>query len=67
MKPSDIISYIEMCQEEGFSLQKGMNYRVKSDYSIFLMSVRVGAPYSDEILEDGRVLIYEGHDAPRSK
>ena len=56
-----------MCQEEGFSLQKGMNYRVKSDYSIFLMSVRVGAPYSDEILEDGRVLIYEGHDAPRSK
>ena len=31
------------------------------------MSVRVGAPYSDRVLENGRVLIYEGHDVHRTK
>jgi hypothetical protein len=30
------------------------------------MSTRKGAPCTDEVLEDGRVLIYEGHDVPRS-
>ena len=31
------------------------------------MSVRPGAPYADQVLEDGKVLIYEGHDAPKTK
>jgi hypothetical protein len=30
------------------------------------MSTRRGAPYRDRFEEGGRVLIYEGHDAPRS-
>ena len=30
------------------------------------MSVRPNAPYRDEIKEDGKVLVYEGHDEPRS-
>ncbi len=30
------------------------------------MSVRKGAPYADRIEDGGRVLIYEGHDEPRS-
>jgi hypothetical protein len=28
------------------------------------MSVRPGAPYTDQVLENGRILIYEGHDVP---
>jgi hypothetical protein len=31
------------------------------------MSLRTGAPYADRIQDDGRVLIYEGHDIPQKK
>ena len=67
MQPGDIVSYIDMCREEGASLQRGMNYRLKGGMSVVLMSIRAGAPYSDKVEEDGRVLIYEGHDAAREK
>ncbi|HFD31827.1 MAG TPA: HNH endonuclease [Gammaproteobacteria bacterium] len=63
----NIISYIEMCQKEGTSLQKGMNFRLKGRHSVILMSVRQNSPYQDEITEDGTVLIYEGHDVPKTK
>ncbi len=62
-----IISYLEMCQNEGTSLQKGMNFRLKGKHSVILMSVRANAPYRDEVKEDGEVLIYEGHDEPKTK
>jgi hypothetical protein len=65
--PGDIISNIEMCQEEGASLQRGMNFRLRGDVSMILMSLRRGAPYADRVEEDGRVLIYEGHDVFRTK
>lgn len=61
-----IISYIEMCRrEEISSLQRGMNFRIKHSYSIILMSIRKGAPYKDQIIDEGRRLIYEGHNVPR--
>jgi hypothetical protein len=63
----NIVSYMEMCQKEGTSLQKGMNFRLKGKYSIILMSVRSNAPYRDEVKDDGAVLIYEGHDEPKIK
>ena len=63
----NIISYLEMCQKEGVSLQKGMNFRLKGKHSVILMSVRSNSPYRDEIQEDGSVLIYEGHDHPKIK
>jgi hypothetical protein len=63
---NEILSYLEMCQREGVSLQRGMNYRLGKSYSVLLMSVRQNAPYQDRIEEDGSVLIYEGHDVPRS-
>lgn len=63
----DVISYLDMCSAEGVNLQRGMNYRLGKNYSVILMSVRPNAPYSDRIEENGRVLIYEGHDVPRSK
>jgi hypothetical protein len=62
----DIISHAEMCQAERMSLQRGMNFRPKGRRSVFLMSVRKGAPYADRVEEGGKVLIYEGHDEPRS-
>ena len=62
---NEIISYFEACQREGGSLQKGMNYRRGTDYSVVLMSVRSNAPYRDRIEDDGATLIYEGHDVPR--
>jgi hypothetical protein len=65
--PTDIISYLEMCQEEGASLQRGMNYRLHGNRSVILMSLRPGAPYADRVEENGRVLVYEGHDAPASR
>ena len=64
---NEIIPYLDMCQREGLSLQKGMNYQVKGQYSIILMSQRPNAPYRDRIEEDGSVLIYEGHNIKRSR
>ena len=63
----DIISYLDLCNEEKSNLQKGMNYKIRDDYSIILMSLRKNAPYADRIEDDGRILIYEGHDMPKYK
>jgi hypothetical protein len=65
--PGHIISYLDMCREEGVNLQRGMNFRLKGGNSIILMSIRPGAPYADRIEESGNILIYEGHDSPRTK
>ena len=63
--PGDVLSYFEMCAEEGTSLRRGMNYRLRKKDTVILMSRRADAPYADRVEEDGRVLIYEGHDNPR--
>ena len=67
IKPGDIISYIEMCTEMGVNLQRGMNFRLHGGLSVILMSLRPGAPYADRIEDDGKVLIYEGHDVAKRK
>lgn len=67
MQPEDVISYLQMCTEEGASLQRGMNYLLNQNHSVILMSTRKGAPYDDRVSDDGRELIYEGHDQPRSE
>ena len=61
---NDVLSYLDMCQREGLSLQRGMNFRAGGDYSIILMSRRPNAPYRDRIEDDGTTLVYEGHDEP---
>jgi len=63
---NEIIPYLEMCQRERVNLQQGMNYRLGGTYSVILMSVRPNAPYRDAVVDDGTILIYEGHDVPRS-
>lgn len=64
--PGDIISHAEMCLEEGVSLQKGMNYKIRGGNTVILMSLRKGAPYADRVEENGEILIYEGHDVPKN-
>ncbi|MGB8991266.1 MAG: HNH endonuclease [Desulfobaccales bacterium] len=66
-KPGDVISYLDMCREESVNLQRGMNFRLRGNLSVILMSLRQGAPYADRIEENGNVLIYEGHDIPSFK
>lgn len=65
IKQGDVISYLDMCKEEGVNLQRGMNFRLKGGFSVILMSTRPGAPYADRIEDEGKTLIYEGHDAPQ--
>ena len=58
--------YLEMCQREGVGLQRGMNFELRDNHSVILMSVRPNAPYADRLEDDGTTLTYEGHDEPRS-
>jgi hypothetical protein len=62
---NEIIGYLEMCQREGCSLQRGMNFGLGGTHSVILMSVRQNAPYQDRFEDDGSTIIYEGHDEPR--
>src|SRR5271168_816087 len=55
-----------MCSAIGVNLQRGMNFRLREAESIILMSLRPGAPYADQVEDEGRVLIYEGHDVART-
>jgi hypothetical protein len=57
---------MEMCSTVGVNLQRGMNFRLRDAETVILMSLRPGAPYSDRIEDDGRILIYEGHDVSRT-
>lgn len=63
MQRGDVISYAKLTAEEGFSIQRGMNFYITGkDYSIILMSVRKGAPYNDKFINEGKSIIYEGHN-----
>lgn len=66
MQPGDIIKYVEMTMAEQCNLQRGMNFRIKPKYTIVLMSVRKGSPYSDRVEDDGETIIYEGHDVQKN-
>lgn len=63
----DIVSHAEMCVGFGVSLQRGMNFRLRGGNTVILMSLRRGAPYADRVEDGGRVVIYEGHDVPRTR
>jgi len=63
----DIFGYDKLVAAEKATLQKGMNYRVRKDYSVFLMSLRENAPYADALDEVTGMLTYEGQDEPDRK
>ena len=67
LSQGDVLSYLEMCGNFGVNLQRGMNFRLKGSESLILMSIRPGAPYADRYEDEGRVIIYEGHDIPRTQ
>lgn len=52
-----------MCAQEGTSLQRGENFRLKGKNSVDLVSVGLGAPYADRVEDNGRTIIYEDPDA----
>ena len=63
---NDILSYREMCDAENVqTLQRGMNFKMNSLYSVILMSQRTNAPYQDKVYADGVTIEYEGHDVSR--
>jgi len=66
INPRDVISYLDMCTKEGVSLQRGMNYHLRGNNSVILMSLRPNAPYADKVEENGHILIYEGHDVSKT-
>lgn len=53
-------------REGGSQLQRGMNFRLRPDHSVLLMSVQRNSPYQDRLEDDGETLIYEGHDVPKN-
>lgn len=64
--PGDIISHTEICLFEGFTVQQGMNYHTGRDgVSVLLMNIASNAPYDDAVQDEGRTIIYEGHDVRR--
>lgn len=67
LRRDDVVSYLEMCAPFGVNLQRGMNFRLRGRETVILMSVRQGAPYEDRVEQGGRVIVYEGHDIPRSR
>ena len=67
MNVDDIIGYGELVGAEKLMLQKGMTFGAGKDYSILLMSQRANAPYRDIVDEATGILVYEGHDQPRTK
>lgn len=67
MRRGDVIRYIDMTMEEGFSIQRGMNFNISNkEYGIILMSVRPNAPYADRFEDNGITIIYEGHDVQKN-
>jgi hypothetical protein len=66
MGMKDIYSHTEISAKEGFSLQRGMNYRPQNKkYSIFLMSLTDDSPYNDGFSKNNDVLFYEGEDVTK--
>ena len=63
----EVIKYSDMVAEEGFAIQRGMNFNVNGkSYGIILMSVRHNAPYADRFEDNGTTIIYEGHDVQKN-
>lgn len=65
IRPGEVLTYMRMCSAEGYSLQRGMNFRVGGRPSVLLMSRRPNAPYADRVEDGGATIVYEGHDAPK--
>lgn len=56
-----------MCDvENAQTMQRGMNFRMNPSYSVFLMSQKSNAPYSDRVYDDGVTIEYEGHDLAKN-
>ena len=64
MEPGDIITYLDMCREEGVDLKDRMNFQLGGSYSVLLMDAGQDGPYGDCLEDDGNALVLTGHDVP---
>jgi hypothetical protein len=44
-----------------------MNFHLRGNNSVILMSLRPNAPYADKVEDNGNTLIYEGHDVSKTQ
>ena len=63
MEPEDIITYSDMCREEGLDLKDRINFRLGDGYSVFLMNAEQDGSFGDCLKDDGN-LVLRGHDTP---
>tara|TARA_B100000131_G_C17923193_1_gene535176 strand:+ start:42 stop:752 length:711 start_codon:yes stop_codon:yes gene_type:complete len=64
----EIISYDTMCKEENnVRLERGMHFQFTKSYSVLLASTMENSPYEDEIINNGKTFLYEGHDVHKTK
>lgn len=63
VSPGDVVPWSTVTSFAGLTSRKGMQYRPRGGTSVFLMSRRTGAPYDDVLADEGRTLVYVGHDA----
>lgn len=67
VEPNTFIKYRTMCDfAYGAHLTKGMNFRIRGNRTVVLMSTRDNAPYADRASDDGKTLRYVGHNQPRN-
>jgi hypothetical protein len=64
MEPDDIITYPDLCREEGLDLTDRLNYRIGGDYSVIRMDSDPDGSYEDCLRDDGCSLVLTGHDVP---
>lgn len=63
--PNEIISYYAMCEREGVKkMIEGIYPHLSQTHSVILMSRRPDAPFTDELQDEGKTLIYEGQNQP---
>jgi HNH endonuclease len=61
------LTFKMMCEREGLYFQRGMYFRHKPDHSVILSSGALDSNYDDLIDPKNEILIYQGHNAHRSK
>src|SRR5690348_8532211 len=62
-----IISYLEMCQAWSVSFQHGMPFHPRPNLGVLPMGRRVNPTYKGRVEGNGKVLVLEGHDAPKKQ
>jgi hypothetical protein len=64
--PITLFPIMKCVGAKALAFSGGMNFGLRGNHSVILMSVRPNAPYQDRLEDGGTTLIYEGHDQPKT-